>query len=243
MATFREMAYMVLDLLKARSDDAYYTEEHALFIVSKMRAMLIEKKYRGARNSAYPVLSSENMQTLCLPVEPFRDMADCDGWLRTVSEVPAPLTDAQLTVHTVNDLRSMTVTFVAPERMPYVGYNRWLRNIIYCSRSSDGHLYFKGSDPRFMYLEKVTVNGVFSNPEEAARLACELDGKSCDILDLRFPLEEPLVAQCVELAFQELSGVRYAPEDKRNDAKDGLGEAGVIKSAASPASKAGEDGK
>lgn len=233
MATFREMAYMVLDLLKERSDDAYYTEEHALFLVSKMRAVLLDKKYRGARNTAFSAMSAENMQTLCLDLEPSSGFTGCDGkWLKSTAAVPNIITDIPLSVHTVNDLLPTAVTYVAPERMPYVGHNKWLRNIIYCSRSTDGHLYLHGVNPQFMYLEKVTVSGVFANPEDAAKLSCSRTGSSCDILDERFPLEEPLIAQCIELAVQEISGSRYAPEDKNNDAKDGLAEVGTAKPAA-----------
>lgn len=222
---------MVLDLLKERSDDAYYTEEHAVFLVSKMRAALLEKKYKGARNTAFNPLSTENMQTLCLSLETADGICGCDGyWLKSTVTVPHLIADTQATVHTVNDLLHSHVTFVPQERMPYVGYNRWLRDITYCARSNDGHLYLHGANPQFMYLEKVKFSGVFSSPEEAAKLSCLLDGTECqDILDQRFPLEEPLVAQCVELAVQELSGARYAPEDKKNDAKDNLAEAGAVK--------------
>ena len=225
MATFREMAYMVLDLLKERSDDAYYTEEHALFLVSKMRAVLLDKKYRGARNTAFSAMSAENMQTLCLDLEPSSGFTGCDGkWLKSTAAIPHIITDISPAVHTVNDLLPSAVTFVTPERMPYVGNNRWLRNIIYCSRSTDGHLYLHSVNPQFMHLEKVIINGIFADPEEAAKLACEKADGSCDILDERFPLEESLISQCIELAVQEISGSRYVPEDKNNDGKDGLGE-------------------
>lgn len=40
--TYREAIYAILDLLKQSSDDSYYTEEHALFLVSKMRAAILK---------------------------------------------------------------------------------------------------------------------------------------------------------------------------------------------------------
>ncbi len=232
MATFREMAYMVLDLLKERSDDAYYTEEHALFVLTKLRAFLLEKKYKGARNAAFSPLSAENMQTVCLDLTPSTGLAGCDGkWLKSVATVPDLITDMPAAVHTVNDLLPTAITFIAPERMPYVGHNRWLRNMIYCSRSTDGHLYLHSVNPQFIYLEKVMMNGVFTDPEAAAELSCDGDDASCDILDMRFPLEEPLLVQCIELAVQDISGSRYVPEDKRNNAKDDLGEVGTASAA------------
>ena len=46
MATYRELVYMVLDELKARSDDFYYTEDHIMFLLDKYRAFLLKQKYR-----------------------------------------------------------------------------------------------------------------------------------------------------------------------------------------------------
>lgn len=231
MATFREIVYMVLDILKERSDDAYYTEEHIIFLASRMRSALLEKQYSSNRFLSAPVLSNENKQMICLNLVPAEDFTGgCSGnWLKSVEEVPSILEWAGMTVHTINDILPTYVTFVAPERLPYVGYNKWLRNIIYCSRSMDGHLYFHSANPQFMLLEKVIANGVFSKPEDAALLSCSDSGDStvCSVLDMRFPLEDSLVASCIELVAKELLGSRYAPEDKNNDAKDGLGDIGV----------------
>lgn len=244
MATFREMVYMVLDLLKERSDDAYYTEEHVLFLLSKIRALLLEKKYRGARNAAYSPMSAENMQTVCLDLVPSSGFTGCDGkWLKSTIAIPNIITDIPPAVHTVNDLLPTAVTFVTPERMPYVGHNRWLRNIIYCSRSIDGYLYLHSVNPQFMHLEKVIMNGVFANPEEAAKLVCEKADGGCDILDESFPLEEPLISQCIELAVQEISGSRYVPEDKNNDGRDGLGDVGTATATQKQAAAKNDDGK
>ena len=45
MSTYREIVYMVLDELKEHSDDAYYTEDHIIFLATNWRAALLEKKY------------------------------------------------------------------------------------------------------------------------------------------------------------------------------------------------------
>lgn len=231
MATFGEIAYMVLDLLKERSDDAYYTEEHVIFLASKMRALLLERKYRGSRNSSFIPVSDENKQTVCLDLEPATELSgNCTGgWLQSVQKVPDVISGTQMNVYPVSQMLNELVTFIAPERMPYVGHNRWLKGIIYCAKSADGRLYLHSSNPQFIYLEKVKADGVFSNPEKAAELSCDANGDAltCDVLDQTFPLEEALIPSCIELVVQELSGSRYAPEDKKNDAKDNLAEAMV----------------
>jgi len=229
MATFREMTYMVLDILKEHSDDAYYTGEHVMFLLSRMRAFLLDRKYRPQRFLPSPVMSRENMQTVCLSLEAAEDInGGCDGgWLRSVERIPELAFEDYVEVHTVNDMIPANVTFVPYSRMKYVGHNRWLRNIIYCARSKDGHLYLHGGNPQFMFLDGIMATGVFASPEEAALLSCGKDGVQCDMLDMEFPLESALVPECLELVAKELLGSKYAPEDKENDARDNLGDIGV----------------
>ena len=230
MATFGEITYMVLDILKERADDAYYTEEHIIFLARTFRNFLIERKYKNTRNSTWQAMSDENKQEICLDLEATELLPDgCSGsWLRSVQEIPDTLGGTDAKMYVVNNMLHSMVTFIPVERMPYVGYNKWLKNIIYAAKGADGHVYLNSNNPRFMYLKQAKMEAVFSDPEEAAALACDADGEGkCDILSQRFPLEEALVPSCIEMIVQELLGSRYAPEDKGNDAKDGLGEAAV----------------
>ena len=226
MATFREMVYMTLDLLKERSDDSYYTEEHILFLLSRMRALIIQRKIKGSRNKTFESLSSDNMQQICLTLDTEAVTPDgCSGvWLKSVEEIPDLVEGILPQVFVVNDLIHSVVTYIPPERMPYVGYNTWLRNIIYASKSTDGHLYLNSANPQFTYLEKVRLNGVFADPLEAAKYSCEgsTDAETCEPMDTTFPLEEALVPMCIEMTVSELAGPRYAPDDSKNNAHDDL---------------------
>ena len=232
MATFSHIVYSVLDLLKQRSDDAYYTEEHVLFLAKKMRALLLDRKYKGSRNGSFQIMSEENKQQVCLMLEPVEMISGGCGtkWLRSTVAVPELIPGMGEVACTGHDLLQTNVTFIAPERMPYVGYNKWLHNIIYASRSVDGHLYLHSANPQFMFLERAGLTGVFADPEAAAKLshkACETG--MCDVMEEPFPLEASLVPVCIEMVFQELSGARFAPEDKKNNAKDDLGNVSVSK--------------
>lgn len=231
MVTMRQAVYMVLDLLKEHADDAYYTEDHVLFLLNRVRAYLLDRQYKEAKNKAFREVRDENRQTICLDLEPAEDLPGaCDGgWLQSTVEIPDVLSFCDVKVYPVNDLVHSMVTYIAPERMPYVGHNKWLRNIIYCARSDNNRIYLHGQNPAFLLLEKVKVSGVFSDPEKAAEMSCEknVDGSSCDPLDTAFPLEEALVQPCIDMVVQELSGARYAPEDKGNNASDDLGKISV----------------
>lgn len=230
MATFGEITYMTLDLLKERVDDAYYTEEHILFLASKMRALLIERKYRNSKNQTFNPMSDENTQQICVDLEPVDEPAlICNGmFLKSVQEIPSTVGNIEPKMSVVSDMIHSMVTFIPAERMPYVGHNKWLKNIIYATKSDDSHIYLTGNNPQFAYLKQAKVSGVFSDPVEAAKLSCDGAGENgCDVLGMDFPLEASLVPSCIEMIVQELIGSRYAPEDKNNDAKDGLGDAAV----------------
>ena len=115
------------------------------------------------------------------------------------------------------------ITLVTRERMKYVGHNRWLQNIIYCSIAPDGYMYFKSSNPQYLHLENVRMTGIFEDPDKAAELECNSnDVKPCDVLDREFPLEEGLVSTVIELVVKYLTGAVYRPKDQSNDANDDL---------------------
>ena len=229
MATFAEICYSCLDLLKLSSDDAYFTEEHVLFLMSKVRALLLERKYRRSRNASFSIMSEENKQQVCLRVQPASNLpGGCitGNWLQSTEKIPALMPEFPAVACTAFDLLDTNVAFIPEERMRYVGYNKWLHNIIYASKSRNGYLYLKGFNPQFQYLQMVGLTGIFSDPIEAAKLSHEacLNGGICDILEQPFPLEEALVPSCIELVVQELLGSKYMPEDKDNNAKDDLPE-------------------
>ena len=226
MATFREITYMVLDLLKERSDDSYYTEEHILFLASKMRALLLERKLKQSRNSVFTSVSDANRQEICLTLSPTNLLSDgCGGkFLRSNEEIPDLLESVAPRAYVLSDVYQSMVTLIPVERMPYVGYNKWLQNIIYAARSADGHLYLRSNNTQFIYLENMRLSAVFSDPLDAAKYSCsnKNDDAPCDPMEKEFPLEDALIPECIEMVVNEIAGPRYAPDDRRNNATDDL---------------------
>jgi len=43
MATYKEIAYLVLDELKLASDDRYFELEHVVFLLDKYRSYVLKK--------------------------------------------------------------------------------------------------------------------------------------------------------------------------------------------------------
>lgn len=226
MATFGEIVYSVLDLLKENSDDAFYTEEHVLFFMTRIRAILLERKYRRTRNSSYNEVSEENKQQICLILEPATMVPSGCGsdWLQSTAQIPALIPEFPAVACTAFDLLDTNIAFIPEERMRYVGYNKWLHNIAYAAKSRTGYLFIKAFNPEFRYLQRVGLTGVFADPVAAAKLSHEacMNNGQCDIMEQKFPLEEALVPSCIELIVRELLGSKYMPEDKDNNAKDDL---------------------
>jgi len=231
MATFREIIYMALDLLKETNDDAFYTEEHILFLASKYRAALIERKQRMSRNSAFQEMSLQNKQVVCMNLEQTNLLSNGCGEtvLKSTEKLPKFLPGGNANIHVTSDIIFSNVTMIPVERMPYVGHNKWLQNIIYAAISGDGYLYLTSNNNQFLFLESVKVDGVFADPVEAAKLSCDSDGASeCNYLDTTFPLEDDLIPSCIEMVVQEIAGPRYNPEDKTNNATDDLSDVGMV---------------
>lgn len=223
MSTYRELVYLVLDELKLTSDDALFNEEHVMFLLGKYRGLLLKQQYKDIKKE----IPESNYQTLCLDLiqVPAITGEPCEGgtYLRSKEKIPFLMPVATPRVYP-EDYYQGDITYVSRERMKYVGYNRWLPNIIYASIGSDNYLYFKSFNPQYLYLEKARLTGIFEEPEKAAELECNRDESTCDPMDMKFPLEEALIPQVVELVVRELSRPEYLPEDKQNNADDGLSE-------------------
>lgn len=220
MTTWREAVYMCLDELKLLSDDAYFTEDHVINLLSKYRGLILKQQYKDIKKE----IPESNYQTLCLDLIQVPAIAGepCEGgtYLRSKDKVPSIIEIATPKIYT-EDYYGSSVTFVSRERMRYVGHNKWLSNIIYASIGPDNYLYFKSFNPQFLYLERVQFTGIFESTEKAAELECNTTN-ICDILDSQFHLEEALIPQVIQLVVKELSGAIYKPKDTTNNAADDL---------------------
>lgn len=220
--TYNEVIYMVLDELKLSSDDSFYTKDHILFLIVKLRSFLLKQRYSDLRK---PIPDSD-YQSICLDLieVPAISGEPCEGssYLRSKNKVPTTMMIGNPRVYPM-DFYQGEITYISRDRMRYVGYNKFLRNIIYCSKAPDGYLYFKSWNPQFLHLESVRFNAVFEDAKEASELACpEENGAICKLEDKEFPIEDALVPVLVSLVVQELAGPRDSDKDKDNDANDNL---------------------
>ena len=217
MATYRELVYMCLDLLKQASDDTYYTEDHIIFLLDKFRSLLLDQRYTKLNIE----VAESNYQTLCLDmvnVERVHDLKCMGTLLKSVQKIPQTLNIGSNSIYPTSYFTDVEITFVNPERFRFIGYNKWLRNIIYATEFDD-YLYINSGNPSYRMLNKVTFRGVFENTREAAKNSCD-NSNICNIMDMEYPIEELLQASLIELVVKELAGGLYKPKDDENNAKD-----------------------
>jgi hypothetical protein len=225
MAKYSEIVSMVLDMLKETTDDATYTEGHIIFLAGRYRSFLLKQRYAQDLKKQIP---ESNYQTLCLDLEKIEAVEGlpCEGdyYLRTTKEIPTLLPCGNTRVFTSGSYYKGDISFISKDRFKYIGYNKWLQNIIYACLDPNGKIYLTSKNPQFLYLENLQLHGIFENAEEASELECSKDGKpiECDILDRNFPLEDALITPLIELIVKELSPSIQAPEDKINNAEDDL---------------------
>ena len=222
MALLREIVYYCLDAVKSSNGDSDVTEEHVIFLANHYRLFLIEQK---KKKEGVASLSSSNEQTICLDLEkanaiPGLDYCN-DTYLRSIQEIPELINEESVKVN-LSDYFNIMTAFVTKDRFKYVGHNKYLRNIIYCTLGPDNHIYFNGNNPQFLYLKKAQLTGIFEDASKAAELACDKEGNKCDPLDSEFPIEADLLPQMLELIVKELLGVNYRPKDTFNSSTDEL---------------------
>lgn len=214
---------MVLDELKLSSDDAQFTEDHIMFLLNKYRAFLLKQRYSDIKKQ----IPESNYQTICLDLiqVPAISGDACDGgtYLRSKEKVPFLMQIGTPRVYPL-DYYQGEITYVSRDRMRYVGYNKFLQNIIYCSIGPDNYLYFKSFNPQYLYLEKVKFTGIFQDSIQASDLQCPDDNGDiiCNSIDRTFPIEDALIPPLIELVVKELTNSIYKPDDESNNAKDDL---------------------
>lgn len=225
--TWKEIVFMINDELKLDHDDSSFNEAHIIFLVSKYRALILKQKYSDIKKS----IPESNYQTICLELEQVSPISGehCEGsmYLRSTVKIPGTMKLGNTRVFPYDYFQG-EITYVSRDRMRYIGYNKYLQNIIYCTKDPSGYLYFKSSNPQFLYLEKVKMSAIFEDIEKASELECS-ENNTCDLMDREFPMEDALVPVIIEMVVKDLRGALYMPSDEINDADDQLDEMNIKK--------------
>jgi hypothetical protein len=217
MSTYGEIVYMVLDEVKGMSDDFTYSEEHILYLIDTTRAFLLKQKYSDIKKQ----IPYANYQTIYTEVAESALTDDAlyskAKYLKTSNKIPEIMPLATPRIFT-SDYYQGEITYISRDRMRYVGYNKYLKNIIYCSIHPDKYLYFKSFNENMLKVKSINFTAVFQSSLEALKLYKD----KAEVLDTEFPMEESLIQPLIEIVIKELTSAVYRPEDTSNNAKDDL---------------------
>ena len=223
--TLRELVFICLDELKlSASDDSFFNENHVRFLLNKWRARLIKQEYDTNKSKK---VSESAYQTICLDLEDNNplgtDIACGEFFRRSIKPIPALVQAVGDPILSAGSIFSNDrIVYVTRQKMRFVGYNKWLKNIIYAALGDDNRLYLSSNNSQFKYLEKIQFTGVFEDAEKAMELSCDKNEQSCNILDQEYPFEAYLVPVLVYNVVKELLGAKYQPIDDQNNDRDDL---------------------
>lgn len=116
------------------------------------------------------------------------------------------------------------MSYIPFQKMKYVNYNKFLKNIIFVAIGPDNHVYLKSSNPMFENLTRIKISGIFDDFNEANELACDQNGtpSECDSFEAEFPIDSYLVPELIDRVLRELLGAVYRPKDNKNSGSDDL---------------------
>lgn len=217
MATYRELVYMVLDELKARSDDFYYTEDHIMFLLDKYRAFLLKQKYRIPKS----VVLNSNYSYIELPppVNLNTPILDTGFTCEVLPIAPTKLT----VIPNREGTKEYLFNYCTEDRRLFLRQSQYLKNINYFYFLNNKLILDSGSK---FYSEnnslnlKVLLKAVLEAP---SKIYQELYPEK-DVLDMTFPMEEALISPLLEMTVKDLSAAMFKPEDNNNNGKDDLGD-------------------
>lgn len=195
MTTYEEMVYMVLDELKARSNDFYYNENHIIFLLDKYRAFLLKQKYSDIKKQ----IPQSNYQIYVI---------------NAVKEfiIPDILNISIPKLHYNEDIYN----YIFPNRFKFVGYSAYNNKSKYFTIHDNTVLIKQGNTSSNIVNYK--IEAVFESPKQVY----ELQNK--EVLKERFPLEESLISPLLEMVVKDLTSAMFKPEDNVNNGKDDLGD-------------------
>ena len=143
MSTYKELVYLVSDELKITSDDSHFTNDHILFLLSKFRSFVLKQRYSDVKKQ----IPESNYQTLCLDLTevPAISGEPCEGgsYLKSNIKLPNTMKIGNSRVYPM-DYYQGEISYISRDRMRYVGYNKYLQNIIYCSFCQNQYVSFTG---------------------------------------------------------------------------------------------------
>ena len=219
MATLKELIYDVREKYNAYSDDQNLSDEHIAFIIGNIRNMLLKQQMSNLKRS----VPREALQLICLNLQKDTQCFDEFDVLKSVRSIPATLDNTGRSdlykVHAPGSRFVKNINIVDYNRLPFLHADKYNKKQLFVAVDHHSDLIAYNTAGTHLLLEKVQVEGVFENPEEAYKLACDYD-PSIPFEDVQYPIDATVIFPLTQQVAQELLLKYKIPADKINDGED-----------------------
>jgi hypothetical protein len=206
--TFREILYDIKEQYKLMSDDSWPPLEWIAFIVNNARGAVMQQRYSDPRN----IVPYNEYQTVTLAVGSNAITTNAlPAIIKTTGNASSPIkvsTDGALNI---------PINVVSLDRLPYVGYNPFLTDMIYCSMSNDGKIVFNSQNSLYKLIDSISVRAIFEDPESAYDMEYP---NGTDFWDTEYPVSNGVLLDIRKIVDAKMEGFLNTKKDTLNDGTD-----------------------
>ena len=209
--TYRQIVFMILDLLRQTSKDSNFEIDHIIKEVNDVRNLLLKQKYSDIRKE----ISDVNFQEITIYLTDISSLNKKYIMLKSSKVVPDILNIASTPT---KSLDSINFSFISNYRFVYTGYNEWLSSIIYGTVLSDKYFYIKSMNPQVKHMTSIRIMSIFENPIDVYYYNDpNLIANGMDVLDMIFPLEGAYIPELQDIVLKRLAPSLGFPKDTINN--------------------------
>lgn len=224
MTTLNTLRADIRATMLAYSNNSLIDNRHIDDMIAEKRVKYIRREYNRNRT-----IDQALVQDLgCVEVE-LVDRVQCGCYeidsgckiLRTKSQIPLPIQlygkDTITRVASL-DILDLNIHYTDYQAAIYSGNGRFNKKSL-TAFLKNNYMHFIIKTPEHLLLEKVNIQGIFSDPKEAGRFStCE--GEVCWHPDSHYPLSEWMWDIIKGEIIQELLPMYQIKPDKQNNGKD-----------------------
>ena len=209
--TYRQIVFMILDLLRQTSKDSNFEIDHIIKEVNDVRNLLLKQRYSDIRKE----ISDVNFQEITIYLTDISSLNKKYIMLKSSKVVPDILNIASTPT---KSLDSINFSFISNYRFVYTGYNEWLSSIIYGTVLSDKYFYIKSMNPQVKHMTSIRIMSIFENPIDVYYYNDpNLIANGMDVLDMIFPLEGAYIPELQDIVLKRLAPSLGFPKDTINN--------------------------
>lgn len=205
----KNIIYEIREQYKLMSDDAWPNNEFIASLVNKARSAVMQQRYSDPRN----IVQYSEYQTVPLTVG---SNAITTEALPTLIKTTG-MSNSAVKIYTSTEL-SIPLNVVSIDRLPYVGFDKFTSDFIYCALSESGHVVFNSKNQLYKLIDSVYVRGLYDDPEAAYYAANP--GSTTDFWDTEYPISGGVLLDVRKIVDKKMEQFIGETKDTLNDATE-----------------------